>query len=421
MKKLICYLGSLCILLMYSCSADQSSAELTYTKAIGIYGDLNDQRTQPLLEGIRDLSNPGKVFVSEELLLIGEEEEGIHVYDNSDPENPVALNFIKIPSNKEFYVQDNFIYAESLYDMLKIDISDKSNPILESRIENAFVQEFTNAAGEVLIGFEFQTVTEEVVENSDIWNEIWNNQNVAFFDFQSRLIPKSAVPSSFAGSSGSSIGTVNRIAHSNNHVYVISNQFMTVFEDNDDFQLIGSNYAGWQMETIYPQGNNLFVGTRGSMEIFSITNPKDPILENSFSHANACDPVLPNGNVAYVTLRANEEDDCPGTTNSLLAVDITNTRNTFLLEEIDMISPFGMTIIGNTLYVGEGANGLKTFSISDSNGLLDLLKFDSDVQAYDVIAHPTKADIILIASPSGFGQYQIDSDQNISLLSMITI
>ena len=419
MKNVFVFLAAATLLLAYSCSSDVNSAQLTYTKGTAIYGSLEDQRNLILNDEVREISDPGKVYVSENLLLIGEEGEGIHVYDNTNPENPTPLSFINIPNNREFFVKDNFIYAESFYDMLKIDISDKTNPTLQNRVENAFIQDFTNEEGQVLIGFDFEVVTEEVQEGTSVWNEIWNNEQ-AFFDFEERLIPLSAVPASFAGSSNSSIGTVNRIAHTNDHVYVISNSFLTVFSDNQNLEFIQSEEAGAQMETIYPQENSLYIGTRNSVEIFDIATPSNPRWQSRFNHVQSCDPVLPDGDLAYVTLRTNGTE-CPGDINALLVLDISNETRVNELQERGMLRPFGMTKIGDILYVGEGDNGLKTFDASNGSEL-SLINYDSEVQAYDVIAHPTRSDIILVASPSGFGQYRIsETNQDFALISMINI
>lgn len=403
-------------LFVTSCTNDYGSGTLTYSKATAVYDDLDGIRNQPLIEDVRELVDPGKVYISSDLLLIGEEDEGIHIYDNTDPENPQQVSFINIPMNKEFYVENNMIYAESMYDMLKIDISDKNSPVLVNRVKNAFAQEFSNDKGETLVGFEYKTVTEEVDEGSDIWNEI-NNQNQAHFDFQNRLIPSSAVPTSFAGSSGSSIGTVNRIAVMDDYVYVISSEYMTVLRDDIELEFVTNNHVGWMMETIYPSGNELYIGSRNSMEIFSVSIPEFPQRLGGFFHATSCDPVLPLEDVAYVTLRTSDDDDCPGDTNALVVLNTRNRNFPTQIQEIEMDSPYGMTMIGSTLYVGEGENGLKTFDATNTSNLI-LDKHDTEVKAYDIISHPTRSDIILIATPDGFGQYRV-ADRDLTLLSWI--
>ena len=400
---------------LVSCTEDLGKTEVTYTKATAIYGDINDIRSAPLVAESRAIVDPGKVYVSEDLLLIGEEGKGIHVFDNSNPEAPSELYFMNIPENREFYVTNNKIYAESLYDVVKIDISNRQAPVIDSRVENAFTTPQENGQGQSIVGFEYRTVTEELDRSSGLW-ELANTGDPIFFDFSERLIPASNVPASFAGSSGSSIGTVNRIAHTKDHLYIISNSIIYSFRDDTEFEKVSENSIGWAMETIYPKDDALFIGTQNSMEILSITDPDNPSWISNFSHATSCDPVLPTDETAYVTLRSGNE--CDGNVDALIAIDIQSLTRLEAIQEIEMESPYGMTIINGQLYVGEGENGLKVFDILEDN-TLELVDFDKSIQAYDVIPHPTRADVILIASPEGFGQYQITTT-NKKLLSWIS-
>ncbi len=419
MKKLMLVIVFANFLSFYSCQNDISTTEITYTEATALYEDLDQLRSVPLSGDIRELTDPGKVYISEDIILIGEEKEGIHVYDNSNPENPTVVSFIQIPQNKEFFVEGDIIYAESAYDMLKIDISDIQSPQLITRVENAFGQGLFNNQGQALVGFEFEEVTKIIDSNDDIFNLIFE-QNILYFDFQRQLIPESAVPSSFAGSSSNSIGTVNRIAKTKDHVYVISGQQLSTFSDESNFQHVNTRDIGWQMETIYPADNNLFIGSQNGMQIIDITNPSNPFEAGWFVHATGCDPVLPVGSVAYVTVRSDEEQNCPGNLNALIVVNTANTNRLTQLQEIEMISPFGMTLIGDKLYVGEGENGLKVFDASQRDFLTEI-NYDNSVQAYDIIAHPTDENIILISSPTGYGQYEVDpQSESYSLISWIS-
>jgi len=415
MNKISIFIFAIITIVLTSCTKDLGKTTVEYEKAVAIYGDINDLRSTNLVSDSKDIVDPGKVYVSEDLLLIGEEGKGIHVFDNTNPESPEALYFINIPENKEFYVADNKIYAESLYDVIKIDIANRQAPFIESRVENAFGEPYVNSKGESLVGFNYTSVTEELDRSSSIFSLI-NGSDPLYFDYQEKLIPRSNVPASFAGSSGSSIGTVNRIAHTNDHIYIISNSIIYTFKDANQLEKVGQDNLSWNMETIYPRGNSLFIGTQNSMEILSIEDPDNPTLVGIFSHATSCDPVLPTENTAYVTLRSG--NDCEGNIDALNVVDIQDLNSPFSKQDIEMESPYGMTIIGDQLYVGEGKNGLKIFKIQ-ADDTLELVDHDRSIQAYDVIPHPTKADIILVASPEGFGQYQITATSR-TLLSWIS-
>jgi len=421
MKKVIHSLLFLVTLLaVQSCNKDLGTIEVSYTKATAVYSDLSELRSTPLLGEVQPIDNPGKIFVADEFILIGEEEKGIHVIDNSNPTNPSPIAFINIPGNREFYVENDQLYAESMYDMVKIDISNKEQPQLVSRAENVFAQEFTNAKGEVLTGFTFEEVTEEVDANSRVLDQIWGRDNIFFFDFSNQLIPPSAVPASFAGTSNNDIGSVNRIAVQDNSVYVISRQALTILEDNGDLAFISANTIGWDMETIFPHEGNMFIGSRTAMQIVDVSNPQRPRVISSFRHATSCDPVYPVDDVAYVTLRTGDFSDCPGDVNSLVVLDISNPRNPIEVQSIDMESPYGLTLSNDRLYVGEGANGLKIFDAS-TRADLQLLTFDTSINAYDVIQHPSRLDLILVAGPEGLGQYEVEGVDKITLVSWLSL
>ena len=417
MKKYFALLLLLSCLL--SCNKDFGSVEVTYKKATAIYGDIDAVRQTPLSDGPKSIENPGKIFVADHLILIGEEEKGIHVIDNTNPTSPQNVSFITIPNNREFFVKMPYLYAESQYDMLKIDISNPNQPILISRIEEAIAEEMTNERGETLIGFNFETVTEKFKVDTDVANTVQNDlDNYIYFDYARQIIPTSAVPASFAGNSGDGNGSVNRIAVHNEHVYAISRSHMTVYKDGGSFEKVSDAWLGSDMETIFPHNKHLFIGSQSSMTIYGLNNPENPEFVSGFWHATACDPVYPVDDVAYVTLRTGDFTNCPGDENALIVLDISTIQAPQEVQEITMSSPYGMTLINDLLYVGEGANGLRIFDVTDRKKPVQLTH-DKSVTAYDVIAHPTKSDVLLIAGPDGLSQYQIDGDQSMDLLNQI--
>lgn len=420
MKKTFTLLNSIVFLIVLgSCSSDSGELIVTYTKGEAIYGDLESIRATPLVSGVLPLVDAGKIYLGDEYILIGEEKRGIHVYDNQDPNNPIPKLFINIPGNREYYVEDNFLFAESLYDMLKIDISNPLNPQLISRIENAISTTITNHRGEVLVDFNFETVTEEIDIDSDIYSSLWNSvDNFVYYDYENNLIPPSAVPSSFAGNSNNQAGTVNRISALNGYVYVISKAVLSVYEI-DQFSQVFTGGISFNMETIYPFSDRIFIGTNNSVEIYDVSNPAEPMYEGSFWHATSCDPVLPvSENIAYATLRTGEFAQCPGDINALVILDISNQNLVSQIQEIEMQSPYGLAMINTILYVGEGENGLKSFN-AENPGNPSLISWNRDVTAYDVLAHPTNPNILLITGPDGFQQYQLAPSSELQLLSSI--
>jgi len=413
MKQLTLFALSLLFAFSFSsCDKDVNTVTATYQEATAIYGDLEAVRGEALNEPAKTVENPGKVYVGEHFILIGEEEKGVHVVNNSDINNPQFTNFINIPGNREFFVQGNYLYAESYYDLMKIDLTDINNVQLASRANNIFQETLTNENGEALLGFSFTEVTKKVDADTDLYAEISGN-NYVYYDFARNIIPKSAVPSSFAGNSNQQSGTVNRVTYSQDHVYVVNNQSMAIIDDsNGDMEVvepINEVYLPIGTETIFPYENKLFVGSRSSMDIYDAADPQNPQQIYTFAHATSCDPVLPKDDVAYITLRTADFSGCPGDINALVVLDIENLNSPQVAQEIAMNSPYGMTIIGDRLFVGEGENGLSVFDATDRLNPT-LIFTDPSIIAYDIIAHPGDESMILIAGTDGLSQYSFEGD-----------
>lgn len=66
-------------------------------------------------------SNYGKIYRKDSLLFINELYEGVHVYNNSDPRNPVNLGFISIPGNIDIAIKNQYIYADNAVDLIVIE------------------------------------------------------------------------------------------------------------------------------------------------------------------------------------------------------------------------------------------------------------------------------------------------------------
>lgn len=380
---------------------------LTYNKAEAIYGDLDSLRSLPLLIPTQPLENPKSYFVSSDFVLVGELNKGIHIYDNLDMQNPQRVSFIQIPYNKEFYVKDNFLYAESLYDLVKIDISNIYNPVLVSRAENVFWTVHENDEGKQLLGFEREYVTAKFEVNSPEAKEI-KKSGTLYYDYMENLIPESEVPASFTGSYDGGKGTMNRIAVEFDHVYVISTDKLYAFSNSSSLYKTTELSINSNTETIYASNNRIYLGSSSAMTVYNATNPGFPWEVSELQHTESCDPVLPNGSVVYYTLRAIEDEGCNLLgENTLNVVDVSNPSEMVVVNAFELDSPYGMALISNKLLVGEGANGLTIFNANDAKNLVKMVNYPA-VEAFDVMIHPTNPNIILVTNSTGIKQIEIN-------------
>jgi hypothetical protein len=68
----------------------------------------------------QELVNYGKIYTKDNLLFVNERNEGVHIFNNVNPANPVALGFISILGNIDISIKDDIIYADNATDLVAL-------------------------------------------------------------------------------------------------------------------------------------------------------------------------------------------------------------------------------------------------------------------------------------------------------------
>jgi hypothetical protein len=150
------------------------------------------------------------------------------------------------------------------------------------------------------------------------------------------------------------------------------------------------------------------------MIIYSIADPADPVYISSYNHIRSCDPVVVEGNYAYVTLRSGNL--CGEATSQLDIINVSDMLNPRWEKSYPMQEPYGLGIDGSTLFVCDGIAGLKVYNASDPKNIIKTAWFP-DVNAFDVIPYDG---LLMMIGTGGLYQYDYDGN-NITLLSYIPI
>lgn len=84
------------------------------------------------------IENLGKIYYKTPYMYVNERFKGIHVFDNSDPENPIPIAFIQILGSEDIAIKDNILYADNYTDLVAVDISDIQNVVVVDREEGLY-------------------------------------------------------------------------------------------------------------------------------------------------------------------------------------------------------------------------------------------------------------------------------------------
>lgn len=224
-----------------------------------------------------------------------------------------------------------------------------------------------------------------------------------------------------APSPGSGIGgSTARFTVSGNALYTVSSTALQAYDisQSSDPKKGSKITLGFGIETIFPYENNLFIGTQTGMYIYDITQPGTPKSVGLYTHILSCDPVVAQGNYAFVTLRSGT--NCRNQavpTNSLDVIDISTIARPKLLKSYPMTNPRGLGADGSLLFVGEGDYGLRVMDISNPLDVRELQYFP-ETKTYDVI--PTKK-LLIVTGPAGIYQYSYADLKQLTLVSKIPV
>jgi len=411
--------------LTQGCLEDKCTGEYTYIQYNPIYKSVEDIRNEVGLEASRDLCNPGKMFLYGSYIYVNDIRKGIHIIDNSNPSAPTPIAFLNIPGNVDIAVKDNILYADNYTDLEIFDISSPTNPVHKGRVEDVFEGSSSNHDGNQIVGYDEEEVTVEY----DCDN--YNNGRAypeTIFDFDDYIpsggfINNSTTSFNPTGSTAPAAvaGSLSRFANYGNYLYMIDDRTdLDVFDITDACNPVSISEIeiGWGIETLFPSGENLFVGADDGLYIYSLENPSFPSFRSKFDHARACDPVYVQGNTAYVTLRSG--NSCQGFNNQLDILDVTDISNPDLLISVGMSNPHGLSIYEDLLMICEGEFGFKIFDKSEYNNIAENeLSHVDNINAYDVIAIPGST-IAMVIGEDGLFQYDFSTASDPIKLSLIS-
>ncbi len=84
----------------------------------------------------RSVVKAGKFYIYKTYILVVEEGDGLHIYDNTNIDDPQNIAFLNLLNCTDVAVKDNVLYANQSTDLLAIDISNMQEVKVLSRIMN---------------------------------------------------------------------------------------------------------------------------------------------------------------------------------------------------------------------------------------------------------------------------------------------
>lgn len=417
------------VLALQGCIKDHCTQTFSYFTPV--YKTTEEVRANIKSNAPKEISKAGKLYVRGRYIFLNEVDRGIHIIDNSNPASPKNVAFIDIPGNMDMAVKGDVLYADAYTDLIAIDISNPLNARTTKFVENAFPYRqyygyFYADTSKVIVDWVKKDTTVDMeCGNGGFFGVNLNKQEAIMYADVATLA--STERSGFYSSSSSSPsagvspfgagGSMARFAITGHNLYAVTLSDLNVFGISSPHSPSFDKKIniGWNIETIYPFQQKLFIGSSTGMFIYDISNGAAPVQEGQFSHVQSCDPVIADEKYAYVTLRSGTT--CNGFTNQLDVLDIKDIKNPALVKTYPLTNPHGLSKDGDLLFVCDGAEGLKVFDATDVRDI-KLMHTIPGIETFDVIA---MNGIALVVNDKGLYQYSYADINNIHLLSKIVV
>jgi hypothetical protein len=176
---------------------------------------------------------------------------------------------------------------------------------------------------------------------------------------------KDAAGNAAAAASTGKGGSLAKFTIVDNYLYTVDAHFLYTYDIANPANPVKTNQSAinFDIETIYPFNNRLFIGTRTGLYIYSIDTPAIPSKIAEARHARSCDPVVANDSIAFVTLKGNSF--CGPAISGLYVHNIKNIFQPVLIKTVAISSPEGLGLQGDVLYICCNSDGLKVFNVSN--------------------------------------------------------
>jgi hypothetical protein len=374
-------------------------------------------------------------YVYGQYLFMVEENKGLHIYDNTDSNNPQAITFMEAPGGQGIAVRNGILYMNQYTDLVAFSLNNPEVPELVGRTEDVF--EPYSIFAQVLPNNEFvidwiPTGERRTLDcdNANFGSSIFWQNNIAFSESEDivRADNFSLANTATTGSGGPTPdvvgqgGSLARFTISNGTLYAVDESRLKVFDLTDAENPVYADQVnlGWGIETIFPYEDKLFIGAQTGMHIYDVSIPTAPEHLSTFEHVLSCDPVVVANDLAYVTLWGGR--DCGSIGDQLEIIDVSDARNPRSLQVTPMSNSHGLGVADGKLFLCAQWEGLKVFDLTDDGLLGEELSSLSNINARDVIVLPADNDLIVLGYASdGIQQSDYNEQGQLTATSRINL
>lgn len=140
MKKLAVLI--LCLSLtscFYNNGDEQPPVDIFISNYNPVTLDRNTFERSIAIQDKKAVTESSKIYIIENYIFINDKRTGFHIFDNTNPENPIKKKFLNVPGATDVAIRNNILYINQATDLvvLSLNFNDFSMQ-LNKRMRNVF-------------------------------------------------------------------------------------------------------------------------------------------------------------------------------------------------------------------------------------------------------------------------------------------
>lgn len=420
-KILPLVLVAIMCLQLTNCNTDDVSNELLDPVAVTVpvIKSKSEIRNSIQVKAAQPTNSDGKIYVYNDLLFYIAQNSGIHIFNNQNPENPQNIIFIQLEGVHDISVKNDILYADNFMDLVVFDISNVSDIQLVNVEEDMLLYYATFPEDSLYYQSNIYTSNEDefVAEYTTIYMERTEVENNPEMFWNSFSIFESDILAFDAGINIGTGGSYAKFQIYNNALYTIDDYKLNTFNitDYNSISKVSETWlGGWfggELETTFILKDYMFIGAANGMHIVGLQDEFNPIYTSSFTHSTGCDPVVVEGNTAYITVRGG--NSCGAIEDQVNVIDITDINTPIEHSTYFLSNPYGLGIKNHILYVCND-NGINVFDAQNPNEIM--LQNTIETTSKDVI--PLSSHLIAVGD-NVIHQYNYTDNFGLELISTL--
>lgn len=420
-KILPLVLVAIMCLQLTNCNTDDVSNELLDPVAVTVpvIKSKSEIRNSIQVKAAQPTNSDGKIYVYNDLLFYIAQNSGIHIFNNQNPENPQNIIFIQLEGVHDISVKNDILYADNFMDLVVFDISNVSDIQLVNVEEDMLLYYATFPEDSLYYQSNIYTSNEDefVAEYTTIYMERTEVENNPEMFWNSFSIFESDVLALDAGINIGTGGSYAKFQIYDNALYTLDDYKLNTFNitDYNSISKVSETWlGGWfggELETTFILKEYMFIGATNGMHIVGLQDEFNPIYASSFTHSTGCDPVVVEGNTAYITVRGG--NTCGAIEDQVNIIDVTDINTPVEYSTYFLSSPYGLGIKNHILYVCNDS-GINVFDAQNPNEIV--LQNTIETTSKDVI--PLSSHLIAVGE-NVIHQYNYTDNFGLELISTL--